>query len=77
MPSANLSEGLSPVNAQDVYEEFKNSLKIIIDGGRSKIGIETTVVDLTEKPKILRPGIISSKEIKDVLKTNLSKKIQE
>ena len=74
MPSANLSEGLSPVNAQDVYEEFKNSLKIIIDGGRSKIGIESTVVDLTEKPKILRPGIISSKEIKDVLKTNLSKK---
>ena len=29
-----------------------------------KIGIESTVIDLTEKPKILRPGIISSKEIK-------------
>ena len=74
MPSANLSEGLSPVNAKDVYEEFKNAIKIIIDGGRSKIGIESTVIDLTGKPKILRPGIVSSKEIKNILKTNLSKK---
>ena len=39
MPSANISTGLSPVSAIDVYEEFKNNLKIIIDGGLSKIGI--------------------------------------
>ena len=74
IPSANISSRLSPVNAKDVYEEFKNAIKIIIDGGRSKIGIESTVIDLTGKPKILRPGIVSSKEIKNILKTNLSKK---
>ena len=64
MPSANISSGLSPVNAIDVLDEFKNKLKLVIDGGRSKIGIESTVIDLTSKPKILRPGIISSNEIK-------------
>ena len=74
MPSANLSSGLSPVNAKDVFDEFKKSLKIIIDGGKSKIGIESTVVDLTENPKILRHGIITEKNIKSVLKTNFSKK---
>ena len=45
MPSANLSSGLSPVSASDVYEEFKRKLKIIIDGGNSKAG-ESTVIDL-------------------------------
>ena len=34
---------------------------MIIDGGKSKIGIESTVVDLTNTPKILRPGIIGKK----------------
>ena len=75
MPSANIASGVSPVSAQDVFEDFKKKLKIIINGGKSKIGIESTVIDLTGKPKILRPGIISSKEIKDFLKITLSSKI--
>ncbi len=74
MPSANISSGISPVSPIDVFEEFKKKIKIIINGGESKIGIESTVVDLTDFPKILRPGIISSKDIKNVLKINLSKK---
>ncbi len=74
MPSANISSRLSPVNADDVSDEFKNKLKLVIDGGRSKIGIESTVIDLTSKPKILRPGIISSNEIKKILKINFAKK---
>ena len=73
MPSANISSSLSPVSAYDVFEEFKKKVNIIIDGGRSKIGIESTVIDLVKKPKILRPGIISSKEIKKYLKVNFSK----
>ena len=64
MPSANRSSYLSPINANDVYKEFKNKLNIIINGGKSKVGIESTVVDLTEKPRILRPGIISYNDIK-------------
>ena len=74
MPSANISTGLSPVSAIDVFEEFKNNLKIIIDGGLSKIGIESTVVDLTGHPKILRPGIINSIDIKKCLNMSLSNK---
>ena len=72
LPSANLSKGLSPVNAKDVFEEFSKKLRIIINSGNSKIGIESTVIDLTGKPKILRPGVISSKEIKNSLKKSLS-----
>ena len=74
MPSANIASGVSPVSAQDVFEDLKKKLKIIINGGKSKIGIESTVIDLTGKPKILRPGIISSNEIKDFLKITLSSK---
>ena len=74
MPSANVSENLSPISALDVLDEFKDKLKIIINGGNSKIGIESTVIDLTSRPKILRPGIISSNEIKNILKTILSNK---
>ena len=77
MPSANLSSGLSPVSASDVFEEIKNKISIIINGGKSKFGIESTVIDLTQKPKILRPGIINTNKIKNVLKINFSKKISK
>ena len=73
MPSANLSSNLSPVKALDVFDEFGKKLNIIIDGGKSKIGIESTVIDLTGKPKILRPGIISKNKINQILKVHLSK----
>ena len=74
MPSANVSSGLSPVCAQDVFDEFRKKIKFIIDGGRSKIGIESTVIDLTNTPKILRPGIITSSKIEKILKLKIKKK---
>ena len=74
MPSANLSSGISPVNALDVSDEFKKKIKIIINGGNSKIGIESTVISLIGKPKILRPGIIGVKTIKKFLKISTIKK---
>ncbi len=73
MPSANISSHVSPVSAQDVYDEFKKKIKIIIDGGQSVIGIESTVVDLTKNPKILRPGIINSSVIEKILKFKIKK----
>ena len=73
MPSANLSSNLSPVKALDVFDEFGKKLNIIIDGGKSKIGIESTVIDLTRKPRILRPGIISKNKINKILKVHLFK----
>jgi len=71
MPSANKSTNVSPVNSLDVFDEFKSKLKIIINGGKCKIGIESTVIDLTSTPKILRPGIIDKKNIEKVLKTKI------
>ena len=74
MPSANLSSGISPTNAFDVSDEFKKKIKIIINSGDSKIGIESTVVSLVGKPKILRPGIIEAKTIKKFFKiSNIEK----
>ena len=72
MPSANLSSGISPVNAENVADDFKKKIKLIIDGGKSKIGIESTVIDLTRTPKILRPGIISPEIINRVLKKKIN-----
>tara|TARA_X000001036_G_scaffold98843_1_gene91812 strand:- start:4937 stop:5896 length:960 start_codon:yes stop_codon:yes gene_type:complete len=73
MPSANISSSVSPVCAKDVFDEFKNKIKFIVDGGRSKIGIESTVIDLTNSPKILRPGIINPSEIEKILQLKVKK----
>ncbi len=73
MPSANLSSGISPISAFDVCDEFKKKLKIIINGGNSKIGIESTVISLVGKPKILRLGIIEGRKISKFFKIGLVK----
>ena len=70
-PSANKSKSLSPTTAKHVAEEFGNKLKMIIDGGVCKVGIESTVIDLTTKPKILREGGLSSEVIEKFLKMKL------
>ena len=70
MPSANKSSSVSPVKPLDVFEEFNNKIKVV-DGGISKIGIESTVLNLVNKVCILRPGIITPKQIESVLKTKL------
>jgi len=75
MPSANKSTNVSPVNSKDVYDEFKKKISLILDGGKCKIGIESTVVDLTNYPKILRPGIIDKSKIEKTLKLDISNSI--
>ena len=70
-PSANISSKLSPTSAKDVFEEFGNKIKFILDGGQCKIGLESTIVDLTGKPSILRPGSITLEKIQRVLKKNI------
>ena len=67
IPSANKSSHISPVSAEDVVQEFNNSIKIVLNGGQCKIGLESTVVDLTSKPKILRPGLIEPTSISRAL----------
>ena len=70
-PSANISSKLSPTSAKDVFEEFGNKIKFILDGGQCKIGLESTIIDLTGIPSILRPGSITVKKIQKILKTKI------
>ena len=55
-PSANLSSRVSAVNSKDVKDDFGKKIKYILEGGKSSIGLESTIIDLTNKPKILRLG---------------------
>ncbi len=67
-PSANLSGKPSPTEARYVIEDMNGRIDMIIDGGESQVGLESTIVDLTEDtPVILRPGYITEKMISEVL----------
>ena len=70
---------LSATSAKDVVDEFGNKLKFILDGGQCKIGLESTIVDLTNKLTILRPGAITIKKIEKILKKKaiITKKIKK
>ncbi len=70
-PSANISTNISPVSKEDVKDEFGNKVKFILDGGRSQVGLESTIISLINKPQILRLGGIKISQINKVLKTNL------
>ena len=68
MPSANRFKKLSPINAKMVSDQFKDTNLLIIDGGKCKIGLESTLVRiLKNKLEIIRPGKISLSQIKKVL----------
>jgi L-threonylcarbamoyladenylate synthase len=66
-PSANMSTRLSSVKASDVIEEFGSKIKYVLDGGKCKIGLESTIISLLDKPTILRYGGLDISKIKDVL----------
>ncbi len=70
-PSANISTKISPVSKEDVQDEFGKKISLILDGGSSKIGIESTIINLINKPQILRLGGIQKEEIKRYLKLNV------
>ncbi len=71
IPSANISESISPVRAKDIIDDFGKKINFIFDGGFSKIGLESTVINLIGKIQILRPGFISPNEIGKVLKRKI------
>jgi len=68
-PSANISTKLSPVSKKDVIEEFGKKIKLVLDGGQSKIGLESTIISLINKPQILRLGGLEREKINKFLKT--------
>jgi len=70
-PSANISNKISPVSKEDVKDEFGKKIRFILNGGRSKVGLESTIVSLINKPRILRLGGTEISKINKVLKTTL------
>ena len=63
-PSANTSGRPSPTRADHVLEDLSGSVDIVIDGGSTGVGIESTVLDLSEEiPLILRPGAVTYEEL--------------
>lgn len=69
-PSANTSGKPSPTLAEHVYHDMEEKIPLILDGGPTKIGIESTVLDMTsEPPVILRPGNVTKEQIENVIGT--------
>ncbi|WP_456367638.1 L-threonylcarbamoyladenylate synthase [Thermococcus sp.] len=63
-PSANISGKPSPTSADHVVDDFYGRIEVIIDGGETNIGVESTVIDLSsERPMLLRPGGLPLEEI--------------
>jgi len=67
-PSANLSGGPSPTLAEHVLKDLDGRIELILDGGVTKVGLESTVLDLTcNSPQLLRPGGITLEQLRSVL----------
>ncbi len=67
-PSANISGKPSTTTAQHVLNDHKGKIPMIVDGGPCRVGVESTIVDLTEDaPRLLRPGGVTPEQLQEVL----------
>ena len=67
-PSANISGKPSTTTAEHVFHDHAGKIPLIIDGGPCRVGVESTIVDLTEdRPRLLRPGGITPEQLMEVL----------
>ncbi len=67
-PSANLSGRPSPTRAEHVIEDLSGRVEMIVDGGASDIGLESSIIDLSgEVPMILRPGFITKEDFEQIV----------
>jgi L-threonylcarbamoyladenylate synthase len=67
-PSANLSGNKPPTTADDVLQDLDEKIEAVLDGGRTDIGVESTVLDITVSPyKVLRKGAISEERIAEAI----------
>lgn len=77
-PSANLSGRLSPTTAGHVREQLGDKVAAIVDGGPTKVGLESTIVScLTDPPSLLRAGGAAREEIEAVLGLRLAGAVME
>ena len=70
-PSANISTRLSSVKETDVIDEFGSKIKYVLSGGKCQIGVESTIINLTTKPTLLRFGGLEISKIERVLKKKI------
>ena len=70
-PSANMSTKLSSVQASDVMDEFGSKIRYVLNGGKCKIGLESTIINLTRHPTILRLGGLEISKIQKILKKKI------
>jgi len=70
-PSANPSSKVSAVSSRDVKDDFGKKVKYVLDGGKSSIGLESTIIDIRNKPKILRLGGLEISAIEKILKKRI------
>ncbi len=67
-PSANISGKPSTTTAEHVFHDHDGKIELIVDGGPCRVGVESTIVDLTEeRPRLLRPGGITPEQLVAVL----------
>ncbi len=66
-PSANLSSKVSAVSSANVKDDFGKKVKYVLEGGKSSIGLESTIIDIRKKPKILRLGGLEISAIEKAL----------
>jgi len=68
-PSANLSGRPSPTKAEHVIEDLSGRVEMIVDGGDSDIGLESSIIDLSgDVPMILRPGFITKEDFEQIVR---------
>jgi len=72
-PSANLFGYVSPTSAAHVLDGLDGKIPHVLDGGESSVGVESTIIDLTNpaKPRILRPGSVTASELEKTLRVKV------
>lgn len=72
-PSANRYNHISPTRGEHVASELGDSVDLILDGGSCRVGLESTIIDLTgARPLLLRPGHITPQQLEEVLQTSVT-----
>ena len=66
-PSANRFTGISPTRAEHVRQSLGDAVDLVLDGGPTDVGLESTVLSLAGEPELLRPGMVSHEAIEAVI----------
>jgi L-threonylcarbamoyladenylate synthase len=67
-PSANRFGRISPTSSRDVQNEFHGEIDMVLEGGACRVGIESTIIDLSQgRPRVLRPGMLPLEPLAEIL----------